>query len=168
MRDRGPAWVRRALCAVMLTGAAVVACKDSTAPVPDGLLQVQVGADSIAGTRSAPWGQFTVQVRLRNTSEAWLRMISCGPSIEREVAPEQWQLALEPVCALVGGQELRLPPHGELTRSEQVTGSLTAAAGPQFLGGGLAGRYRLVYRYAPDGYAGTSPLARSGPFVVTE
>jgi hypothetical protein len=161
-------WIRRAVCATMLASTVIVACKDSTAPVPDGLLQVQVGPDSIAGTRSAPWGQFTVQVTLRNTSDEWLAIVSCGPSIEREVAPAQWQIALEPVCALVGGQALKLPPHGELSRSEEIMGSLTATAGPQFLSGGLAGRYRLLYRYAPDGYAGLSPLARSGPFVVTD
>jgi len=152
----------------MMLTTAIVACGDATAPVPDGLLEVQAGPDSVAGTRSLPWGRFTVQVTLRNTSDQWLTIVSCGPSIEREVSPGQWQIALEPMCALAGGQDLKLPPHGELSGSEEIMGSLTATAGPQFLGGGLAGRYRLLYYYAPDGYAGLSPLARSGPFVVSD
>lgn len=49
-----------------------------------------------------------------------------------------------------------------------VSGSLSSAAGPMFLGGVLGGRYRLVYYYAVAGFAGNMPQARSVPFDVSE
>lgn len=146
--------------------AAAVSCRDATAPTPPALV-VDVTATAAKASRTGVWAQFSVPVTLRNPSDVAMRVVGCGPLAEREVAPQQWETALSPFCDLLG-PVLEIPAHGEIVRETMVSGSLSSAAGPMFLGGVLGGRYRLVYYYAVAGFAGNMPQARSVPFDVSE
>jgi hypothetical protein len=113
------------------------------------------------------WGQFRVEVTLRNPTASTIRVYSCGPAAERESAAG-WQRALEPICSLAGPGYLELPPGSERMETAQIAGALSGNGGPEFLGGVLAGRYRLLYRYGAVGQVGLLDEARSTPFDVTE
>lgn len=109
-----------------------------------------------------------MQVTLRNATESTMRIYGCGPAVEREVASGRWELALEPVCALVGPGYFELPPVSQRSQLEEIVGALSGLGGPEFLGGVFAGRYRLMYRYSVVNYTGDLDIARSAPFDVVE
>jgi hypothetical protein len=152
--------------AVLLLCSAALGCRDGTAPL--GELTVAGAPAAGIASRSSVWGTFVVDVTLRNATSSAIRVGGCGPAAEREVTSGHWETALEPICSLNGpGGDVDLPPGAEQSDHAVITGSLSAGAGPQLLGGVLAGRYRLVYRYWTVGVWGQAQEARSAAFDVT-
>jgi hypothetical protein len=162
--------MRRGLATALLALATSAACGDSTTAPREALL-VSVASPSVVASRSEPgvvtWGQIPVEVTLRNPTSFTVRVYSCAPTAERETA-SGWQVALEPICAMIGPDYIEMLPGSARTQKTVITGAVTGAGGPAFLGGVLAGHYRLLYRYLVVGDVGLMDEARSAPFDVTE
>jgi len=147
------------------------ACSDSLTTAPREALVVSVASPSVVASRSGSdqvtWGQIPVEVTLRNPTASTIRVQSCAPTAERETSAG-WRIALEPFCALIGPGYIEMLPGSERTTKTLISGALAGPGGPEFLGGVLAGRYRLLYRYSIAGETGDMDEARSAPFEVTE
>jgi hypothetical protein len=100
-------------------------------------------------------------VTLENQSNSTIRVYNCGPIAERELSPGRWEIAIEHYCALASATGLEVPPHGTLALTEVVSGVPSGS-------GGIAGRYRLLYRYLGVEEAGQMSEARSAAFEVVE
>jgi hypothetical protein len=140
-------------------------CREPTAPLGE---LVVTGTPAVV-TRSLspyPYGQFTVDVTLRNPTSTTLRLNPYGPTTERETATGQWEPI--PVAYLYGGQkpDIDLPPMSELPDRASITLPSGMSTFPS--GGTLPGRYRLVYGYWTVGVFGEVQLARSAPFELVE
>ena len=153
----------------MLGVTVTLGCSETTAP-PLGELAVTGTPAIVTGTRSpSPYGQFTVDVTLRNPTSATLSLANEGPTAERETATGQWEPVPAPyyeMIAMIKTAAVELPPMSERADRASIIFPSTMAAFPS--GGQLAGRYRLVYRYWTVGVFGDVQLARSAPFEVVE
>jgi hypothetical protein len=159
-----------ALMGALLAAGVALGCSDTTAAQSKLMVEVKPGAVTAmrSSAGSSLWGSFTVDVTLRNATASTIRVYGCGPSLEREVGSGRWVSALEPVCSLFGPGYFELGPMSERSEQRKLTGALNDAGAPEFRDGIVAGRYRLLYRYAAAGAEGSFDEARSGAFEVTE
>ncbi len=155
----------RGIAAWFLAGALAMGCSEPTTPL--GELVVTGTPAVVTATRSpSPYGQFTVDVTLKNPTSTTLRLGYDGPTAERETATGQWEPIAAPYSDLVPRPDVDLPPMSELSVRASITLPSSMPAFPS--GGMLAGRYRLVYGYWTVGVFGDLQLARSAPFEVVE
>jgi hypothetical protein len=163
--------VRSGIAVTVMACAALAGCSDTTA-VRHGSLLVTVASPSAIATQSASAdtvkGRSPVEVTLENASSYTVRVYSCVATLEHET-PTGWSTAAEPFCSLTAPGYRELPPSSRQTVRESIMASLSGNAGLGMVGGVLAGRYRLLYRYAAVGNEGPLDEARSAPFfIVTE
>jgi hypothetical protein len=140
------------LVAALLGCTIVIGCRETTAP-PLGELAV---TGTPATIRQPLWGQFAVDVTLRNVSASPIRVFGCGPAAERETAGD-WDMLVEPMCALAG-DDFELEPMTERTVRANISALIPISPG----------RYRLVYRFWTVGVWGDAQEARSAPIEVVE
>jgi hypothetical protein len=163
MRSRGT------LATALLGSTLALGCGEATAPL--GELTIANTPTTVAALRSASgqplWGQFALDVTLRNSSSSSINVGFCNPAVERELSGGGWVSAVEPNCASVDGVMTVLEPMIERTE-RAVAGALPFNANPQLLGLPVAGRYRLVFQYGTVGNSGLTQEARSAPFDVVE
>lgn len=159
----------RSRIAVTLTACAALAgCSDTTA-VRHGALTVTVASPSVITNRTASAdtvrGRLPVEVTLENPSSYAVRVYSCVATLEHET-PTGWSTAVEPFCSLSGPGYRELPPSSQQNVRESIMLALSGNVGTELEGRVLAGRYRLMYRYAAVGDEGPMDEARSAPFVI--
>ena len=119
---------------------------------------------AFASTDGVPnWAIFSVDVLLRNPSDVVVRMPGCGPALEQETQLGTWTVVAEKMCALGGGDFVELAPGSERRSNETL---VTTYARSSWSGAAAGGRFRLLYRFAAVGQAGTLDEARSEPFEL--
>ncbi len=143
----------------------VFGCSEPTEPAPRATLSVAVVSEPIPGPDSyysidgAPnWSSFSVDVLVRNQSDVAVRLVGCGPALERESQRGSWPIVTEMLCALGAGDAIELAPRSERQWRQTIAASRSDTMSP--------GRYRLMFRYAAVGQVGLADEARSAPFEL--
>jgi hypothetical protein len=159
MRLRG-----RLIEALLIGMASTLACREPTKPIPASM-NVDVEQTAVTAFRSLGFGAFRVDAALTNTGNSTIRVLSCAPTVEREVQPGRWERLPEPYCALASAPPLELQPGAAVARHETIVNTGAIPSAPT---GTVTGRYRLIYRYAAAGAENLAAEARSGAFDVIE
>jgi len=135
-------------------------CTEPTAPrasLSVAVLSVPIPGSAFVG--GAPnWNTFTVDVLVKNQSDAAAELDSCGPEVEYETPTGQW-VADTQMCSLQAGARIQLPPRSERQwRETHIPPSRSAT--------GMPVRVRLLYRYFTVGVAGDADEVRSEPIEL--
>jgi hypothetical protein len=145
----------RALGSVVVLSSALLGCKDLTAP--DGGVALVVTPDTVVANRTLVPPGILLNYHIRNVNSYVVAVSPCAPDVERETAPDVWQL-------VVPADDCFLEPLPAGTWRP-----LVALLGPL-----EPGRYRLRTAYAlPDsrGFSLTSErslFGYSNAFVVKD
>jgi hypothetical protein len=162
--------MRWGLAVAMLACGAALGCESRQATAPRGGLTVEVRQSSVVGLRSGahPLGGFAGEAILRNSSATDLRVNACAPDVEREVKSGAWLTVLRRYCTLqLDLSDVEVPARGEIALPWAAYAPFSGSD-PAVVDADLTGRYRLVYRYLPEGDSGDMEEVRSTPFVVAD
>jgi hypothetical protein len=127
-----------------LIAVSLLGCTPTVAPDWVPAISITTVQDTVSFIRAPAATWFDINVTIKNTGTDILRIESCGPDAQRDIAGS-WTTVSSLICAAVlssGG----MAPGASATYSVRIFGATAPNMEPKLDPNMTAGRYRLIYR----------------------